>query len=277
MSIRELQLYKLNILRDISQLCNKHDIKYVLTWGTLLGAIRHSGFIPWDDDVDIAIPWDDYNRFIKLAKAELPEKYFVQNYLSDPAFPMMYTQIRVNNTTSMPVKSSMLNIHWGVCIDVFPLIGVCDTEKGFAIQRKLIGLCNSFLITDYMKAIKMEATGMQKLINLFPRFFRRTIVRTLQYIILMQGRNAQNLFCLENPDIRNQGSRANWTERIPWEFEGEHFWVPKAYDEILTREYGDYMTPPPLDMQGGHELILGDQIIDLTKDYTHYQKELLKK
>ena len=138
MELRELQLYKLEILKDITNICDRHRLKYFLYGGTLLGCVRHNGYIPWDDDVDIALLWDDYIRLLKVLKKDSPKKYFVQNLWTEKNFPCLWTQIRVNGTTSMPIELKGLKIHWGICIDVFPLISVSDNDKTYNRQKKNI-------------------------------------------------------------------------------------------------------------------------------------------
>lgn len=83
MTLREIQLYKLGIMEDVASICDRHGLKYVLYYGTLLGAIRHNGFIPWDDDVDLAVPWNDFKKLIEIINREYSEKYFAQCLWTD--------------------------------------------------------------------------------------------------------------------------------------------------------------------------------------------------
>lgn len=122
--MNEIQKFELNVLKDIVEFCKENDIRYYLSSGTLLGAVRHGGFIPWDDDIDMYMPVSDYKKFLKLGAKKLDKKYFIQNYKTENEYSEMWTQIRVNNTTSMPKNLIEWNIHWGLCIDIFPLVGV---------------------------------------------------------------------------------------------------------------------------------------------------------
>lgn len=140
-TLREIQLFELQMLKDVVKVCDDNNITYILSSGTLLGAVRHGGFIPWDDDIDIYMPLSDYKKFLKIAQRELGEKYFVQNYKTDKNYSEMWTQIRANGTTSMPVKAYKFDIHYGMCMDIFPAVGVSDapkeikTKKGFEFEQ----------------------------------------------------------------------------------------------------------------------------------------------
>lgn len=277
MELRELQLYKLEILKDAAALCEKHHLKYTLFGGTLLGAVRHQGYIPWDDDVDLALPWEDYRRFLKIAKDELPARYFVQNYRSDKYFPCLWTQIRANNTTSMPIESAGLDIHWGICIDVFPLIGTAKSDGLFHIQRRLIELCRSLIVVKYAQARGIDCHGAQKIINKLPHWLRHGALWVLEKLACLNTGGREHLCALDSMEFTKRYRAADWVKTRSWAYEGERFHIPVEYDAILTAAYGDYMTPPPPEKRGGHELQLGEQIISADKDYSEFRRELLGK
>lgn len=90
---------ELEILLEVDRICQKHDLRYYLIGGSVLGAIRHSGFIPWDDDVDLAMPRPDYERFLEVGSRELPDNYFVQTFKSQPHFPLPFAKVSRNDTT----------------------------------------------------------------------------------------------------------------------------------------------------------------------------------
>ena len=97
-TLRKAQLKMVDILVAIDDICKKHDIEYFLAYGTLLGAVRHKGFIPWDDDCDICMMRADYEKFVQIAKRELPKNLFLQNSDTDPNFPRTMTKVRMKNT-----------------------------------------------------------------------------------------------------------------------------------------------------------------------------------
>lgn len=129
-TMREMQMCAFGILKEVARVCEKYDLTYYLDFGTLLGAVRHKGFIPWDNDIDIEMPIEDYRRFLKIAPREISGDFFIQTYRSDPGYNLLWTQVRANNTTSMPLMYKDWDIHWGVHIDIFPLVGVPDSKIG---------------------------------------------------------------------------------------------------------------------------------------------------
>jgi hypothetical protein len=128
-----------------------------------------------------------------------------------------------------------------------------------------------------MRALDLAPQGAQKIVNVIPRGIRRLFANVLMLVVCHGSNRRQNWFSIDAGNVSDHGTRTEWLERIKWNYEGEQFWIPKAYDSILTKAYGDYMMPPPPELQGGHELNLGDQIIDLNKSYIEYQRELQSK
>ena len=127
-NIKDLQNVELEILLEVDRICKKHGVKYFLVSGTLLGAVRHKGFIPWDDDIDICMPVSDYRKFCKIAQEELGENFFFQSYETD-FYDRWFAKIRKNNTTCIEKVYENSRLHQGVWIDIFPLIGVKNNEE----------------------------------------------------------------------------------------------------------------------------------------------------
>ncbi len=273
MTLREIQLFKLGVMEDIASICDQHGIKYILHYGTLLGAIRHEGFIPWDDDVDMAVPWNDYHRLMDVLKKEHSQKYYVQNIWTDRKFPLLWTQIRVNGTTSMPAEYSAYDIHWGMCIDIFALVAAETDERKWQKRKKAIATVKSLLAKEYMELTNQKVRGRrQRLINMIPNRIRRL---TVDAILKKNARDPkENGFVspLQNP--RKVYAYSDILDTENHVFEGKMFSIPKGYDPVLKIEYRDYMALPPEEKRGGHEQSLGRIINDINKDYREYKKEL---
>lgn len=119
--LRQLQLCELEILDEFVRVCEKYGLQYYLVGGTLLGAIRHQGFIPWDDDIDVAMPREDYDRFADVAAAELGPQFFYQCPETDPYYFLTYAKVRKNGTKIYEERFKNAQFHKGVFIDIFPL------------------------------------------------------------------------------------------------------------------------------------------------------------
>lgn len=125
--LRQMQLIQLEMLCEVNRICRKHGIKYSLDGGTLLGAVRHKGFIPWDDDIDLIMTRSEYQRFYRVAKEEMDaEKFFLQEYRTDPYYYVGYPRIRRNHTVYMRAGHEHMKYHGGVFIDIFILDNVPD-------------------------------------------------------------------------------------------------------------------------------------------------------
>ena len=131
--MNELQKVEYSLLRNFISVCDRLGLAYYLVCGTALGAVKYGGFIPWDDDVDVALTRADYNIFCEKAQQLLPDYIFLQNYKTDSAFPSLYTKLRDSRTTFIEESAKSLPINHGVYIDVFPLDGYPENKK--AITR----------------------------------------------------------------------------------------------------------------------------------------------
>lgn len=128
--LEKLHVVEVEILDIFVWICNKYNLKYYLCYGTLIGVIRHQGFIPWDDDIDVAMPLEDYNKFVKIAQSELGDKYFLQNDKTDKYFGRCFSKIRKNGTAFYSKGDKNEKKHHGIFIDVFPLFYSLDELSG---------------------------------------------------------------------------------------------------------------------------------------------------
>ena len=144
--LRDLQSILLKMLNDITKICDENGIQYFLDGGTMLGAVRHHGFIPWDDDVDIAMRREDYEKFLNVCKTKLnQELYFLQNEQTEKNYIHAFTKIRLNGTHIIEEFSKNVDIHNGIFIDVFPYDNVPDGSI-----RRMFFLTNNYLLKNML-------------------------------------------------------------------------------------------------------------------------------
>ena len=266
----ELQEIEVGILRDFIYVCEQLNIKYYLIGGTLLGAVRHKGFIPWDDDIDVGLMRDDYERFLKEAGELLPEHLFLQTYETDSEYPQVFAKIRDKNTAFIETSVKDNKMNHGIFIDIFPL-DRCNIDK-----RK------SFSFTLKQKIYTMRAGSLMKNHKLD---FRRSLIRQVCKLICPSPHKAQikldKLF-RSMPDgdcIINFSGIYGDRELMPegWygdgvflEFENLQVRVPKEYTKWLSQVYGNYMELPPEEKRVTHHL---NDVIDTKSSYTNYIKQ----
>lgn len=246
-----LENVQINILEEIKRICKKNNINFFLIGGTCLGAVRHNGFIPWDDDVDIGMLRCDYERFIKVCKKDLDKKYYLQTNQTDDDYPHFFCKIRANNTLFQEKLNVGKKMHQGIFVDVFPfdygsnhnIVNMFLEVKSIFIREAIFKKLGYNVIPKNAKEkimlpfIKLYSKinsldGMKEKIN---KMISKTNKKKSNKIINLVGYALFN--DIYNADIFN--------EFIEHKFKNKTYKIFKNYDEYLTTLYGDYMTPPP--------------------------------
>ena len=249
---RKIQRLELDILMEVDRICRKHRIQYTMGYGSLIGTIRHDGFIPWDDDVDICLMRKDYIRFKEICKKELSSRFFYQSHDTDPEYYLLYDKIRLNGTVFKESHLSSYNIHHGIYIDLFPI----DYIPNNSIKQAFQLICFHFFRSGLMsKYLVMEARGWKKkIIALFLRFLFFLIPLDTLYknankvAIWYDNTPSKRIMNFLTPyrlkEIFNADLYKEYTEH---EFEGLMVKIVKQYDHFLKQIYGDYMKLPPVE------------------------------
>ena len=260
----KLKATELNMLKEFIRVCQANELQYYLIGGTALGAVRHHGFIPWDDDIDVGMPRKDYNRFLSLAQQSLPDYYFLQTFETDPEYLANFAKIRDNRTTF--IESSMKNrrINHGVYIDVFPLDYYPEkNEKWF----KLVDVLQVARISkEFASCASTKMRMIQFVAGIIFPSVKATLRKRDEHLQSIHKSSMIANFCGAWGDKETVPSDY-FGEGCLMEFEDIKAIVPRKYDSYLTHVYGDYMTPPPVEKQVGHHYT---EIIDLDKSFNEY-------
>ena len=246
--LRRLQLTELEILNVIDSICRKNDIEYSLYAGTLLGAVRHKGFIPWDDDLDICMSRENYNRFIQAWNNDPVDGYLLQNKDNSPRFTQSFSKIRKDGTTFFQDGEIPYDYHMGIFVDIFPI----DRIPNGKFKRNLfVWRCMKYQL--YTREYAPTQNG--------------TIIKMISKLILLptstqsRKRKREKLLKKITENDKNKNLSAVGIELfstiksplpadlldayIGMEFEGCKFKCVKKWDEYLTVKYGKYMDLPP--------------------------------
>ena len=277
-SLRELQLVELGILKEFIRVCKELNLRYYIVGGTLLGAVRHKGFIPWDDDIDVAMPRKDYEKFINNAQNIMNKDYFVQNFKTDKEVIFNYTKIRNSNTTFIETTSKDRNINHGVYIDVFPYDNCPNNKIVYKIIRMMDYIYqykaneNYYYKEGYQNVLSSKGKLLYNISNILYK------EKSLEYIqnkreklhSKYKNRNYDKVVSYNgmygNKEIIPKEYLGNGIEK---EFEGIKVNIPEKYDLYLKHFYGDYMKLPPEDKRQPHHY---NEKIDLNNSYKKYIK-----
>lgn len=249
--IRKMQLVELEILREVDRICRKHGMIYLIDGGTALGAVRHGGFIPWDDDIDVQMLRTDYDRFCEICKTELDSgKYFLQTYLTDSGYRWGYARILKNGTVFHRNEHEMVQSRNGIFIDIFPRDNMPET-----VIPKTIFNVKCFLA----RKISYSIVGKLYDKNMFKRcLYRMVSAVPMSRAIGMYEKLAHEYENRETGLVRTpgwhwkqerKGYQKSWmTDYQEIQFEDMMVYAPKDVDGFLRYMYGDdYMILPPED------------------------------
>ena len=249
---KRVQELELEILAEIDRICVKHNIKYSLGYGTLIGVVRHQGFIPWDDDIDIAMTRKNYERFKKAAKRELNERFFYQTNATDPEYYHLFDKVRMNDTVFKETFLAKYNIHHGVYVDIVPIDNIPDSKIMFYIQYGLFHFFRTGLMAKYLDT--KARTGKKKIIfSILRVLYFPFPVRMLYKNAIIVARKYENkpgkrvAFLMSPYHLRDVVDSSVYKKYIRMPFEGKNYMVVSDYDYLLKHVYGDYMKLPPVE------------------------------
>lgn len=247
-TLREVQMSILTIMVELDRICRKYKIKYVLDGGSMLGAIRHGGFIPWDDDMDVAMLRKDYKKFCKVCKKELNSNFTLESTKTNPRYPYNFAKLKKNGTIYQESFLNNIPIHNGLWVDIFPLDNT--NNAFFKLQCKLsrfwqdvrwtknkIPDCDCFH-PRHKRVLKLFSILPFKLIN-----FNQEI--SIRFLNLFRTKNVSKL-CHPGKG-KTPHSRKFYANIIDYRFEDSFFYVPNDYDEWLRIRYKDYKSLPKIE------------------------------
>ena len=265
--LRKLQLTQLEMLKLVDQMCRKSDIKYSLFAGTLLGAVRHKGYIPWDDDLDICMAREEYNRFIHIWQQAPPKGYLLQNKENSPGFTQTFTKIRKEHTTFLETENEIGRYHNGIFIDVFPVDRI---PSGRFARYLFFWRCLLYQLFTREYVPKKNGHLMQygsRVLLFLTSIPQRAHIRErlLTKITSYNNNQSFNTTTIETFESIKHSYPPDMMEHFTnLPFEDSSFMCCASWEQQLQEHFGDYMQFPPKEEQtwAHHPLIL-----DFERDY----------
>lgn len=253
--LRQVQLIQLEMLVEVDRICNKCGIKYNIIAGTLLGAVRHGGYIPWDDDADVALLRPEYEKFRKACKTELDKsRFYFQDHRNTKGYRWGYGKLRRKDTLFLREHQEHMPYKQGVFIDIFPLDGVPDNYFLRSLKN-FECLCVRKLLWARVGKIEERNFWKRQLYKLLDKIPEQHIFRYYHGMVHRAGNNQTRMVrILMFPTPNNEyGYYRNWYEHsIEIEFEGRILQGIQDYDSYLTFKFGNYMELPPIEARKTH-------------------------
>ncbi len=258
MQMKNIQCVSLDILKFVSNICEKEGFRYCLAYGTLIGAVRHKGYIPWDDDVDILMPRADYDKFLHWTRTHKEDMGVYEVFNREINKDYIYGITRICDSRYEIIKDNEPNCGMGIFIDVYPYDGLGD-DRQVALEKlhKARKYCDAIVaMTRNNQRVPTELNLKGRLMFLLTHLIRK--VHGLNYYFkqlnsLKDGYDFDTskyvgpLMWYFTKPYKVLFERALFNEFVKVSFEDGMFYVPSEYDKILTQEYGDYMTLPPVE------------------------------
>lgn len=270
MTLEEMKLIQLDILEKLSEFCDANHLRYYITGGTLLGAVRHNGFIPWDDDIDINMPRPDYERFLEIARGTL-DRYTVVSAFDNTENDALILKVFDPTTVVCETVKTIDGVkrHYAhVFVDVFPLDGLPSNKRLFKVHcmyiHFLVGLCRTAINGTsgrslLKRLVRVPMIPIAKAMG--PLYWKKRIRKAcLKYSFDKSDKIGVLLSRNRFKDYLNKDEYMPYDDSLI--FEGKHFHAPKCYKKHLTMLYGDYMQLPPEEKRNSGHLLVGKRLSD---------------
>lgn len=273
-TLRRLWDVEKDIYQEFTRICDQHGLTYFCAYGTALGAIRHKGFIPWDDDMDMGMPREDYEKFIEIAPRELGAQYALLEPRTTKGYVMAFAKLTRSDTTFIEATDQDRTYHSGIFIDIFPFDPIYeDRQRREKLERKCWLLARLCVLTAYKSPkLPAEMSPLKKGIARFGcgalyymlKLLGFSTVKIYQKYLKAAAQAAKDgasglytdliLYRLEDnygqEDVCYSSETLFPTVTVP--FDGISVAVPRDYDRYLTRTFGDYMQLPPEEKRHAH-------------------------
>jgi len=244
--MNDIQALQFNILIKLDEVCRRHNLKYYLAYGTCIGAVRHKGFIPWDHDIDVLMPFDDVRKLVKY-QDEFGQNYYVSDYKNDKSNLTTKVLIYDRNHRCQIIKNGHITEIINVCMDIYPFYNCPSSRIGL-----LLNIWRSHAYKILVGGIPQNHGKFVKLIGRIILLFvsksrRKNVIIKIEQKLNYKGNSYEiaDYYGLDITFISAITYKREWFgEPTELEFEGRYFYGPTDSDKYLTRRYGDYMTPP---------------------------------
>lgn len=259
-SMKKAWAIQLDLLVKLFEVCQRNNLRVWVSGGTLLGAVRHKGFIPWDDDSDVFMPREDHDKLLKIATGGVETPYFIQSYLNDPSYPYPYARIRNSNTTVNEHRYKQDAITWnnGIFVDIFPLDVVDEINWKLRLKTETLIFYRKMLTNFPARELNLTKRGLivHSILNLpFIPFNNQAVIKHMHKISSSrmnfdEADKVGLIMCSPYILDKNIYDKKDWDETIWLPFENIKVPAPKGWDNILRKTFGDYMKFPPVEKRG---------------------------
>ena len=250
MTFEEQQKVAKNILKEFKNFCEKHGLRYYLSYGTLLGAARHQDIIPWDYDIDVQMPRPDFDRFIEMtAENDICEHMHTFSYKNTKGYYLWFAKI-CDTRTRLEITKTSSKIPFGMWIDIFPLDAIPDDENvSNQTREKIVSLQKKAAYT-----VTNNITGKGRIMQIFKCLpYKLKLIDCVKHIesahdiarkLDYEKAKVEGSFSMYGNSANEYLDKSYYMETVKLKFGEESYACPARYDEMLTISYGDYMTPP---------------------------------